>query len=554
MPTRFIMLSGLLFVATAGCADSERAKRDGSTTGSGGSAGNGKGGSVSGGSTTGGAAGEDGATGGGARGASGTSGGGDTSSGGTAGASDGGEAASGTAGAAGSGGTTSTGGTGGAPAVPGCTPGTRGGTPDVCGFEITCALSATIPTVGVIDWSTDLEGLSAARIEFTLNDPKTSEINLGSGGPIDVTGSSHRALMLGLKPQRTYGYRIVATAGDTICTSPDGTLTTGSAEGAPIVTQTNENAALRANGFIVTSSGYAGSGRKAFIIDADGHPVWWADSPLDCSRALMDWEGATMWMVATNSAGIASGEVRRTGMDGMGAENDIEGLGTAHHDFAVAPGGIVAFLLGTDASGVSNLVERSPDGTLRTVATLDGTVFKTRTAGTWHANSIQYHPTDESYTVGDRNAHAYVKLTRQGELVWQFGPDCEGAPAPKCASAGAQGDHGHHVLDNGNFLSFAASSPSSVVYEHRLTETASSLSANLVWSYSAPDRFSVVLGDVQRLPNGNTLVVYSTTGWMHEVSEAGELVRIIRVHSATTANGTFGYANFRETLYGPPIR
>lgn len=261
-----------------------------------------------------------------------------------------------------------------------------------------------------------------------------------------------------------------------------------------------------------------------------------------------------MWMVDTNSAGTVGGEVRRIGMDGTGAENAVEGLSSAHHDLTVLPGGIVAFLVGTGISGVSNLVERSPDGTLRTVATLDGTVFKPRSGTSWHANSIQYHPTDESYTVGDRSAYAYVKLTRQGELVWQFGFDCEGAPAPKCASAGAHGDHGHHLLDNGNFLSFGTGSPS-VVYEHSLAETASSLSANLVWSYTAPDRSSFVLGDAQRLPNGNTLVVYSTQGWMHEVSEAGELVRIVRVHSAETATaGSFGYANFRGTLYGPPIR
>lgn len=268
----------------------------------------------------------------------------------------------------------------------------------------------------------------------------------------------------------------------------------------------------------------------------------------------MDWEGETMWMVETNSSGTASGEVRRIGMDGMGAENDIEGLVRAHHDLAVAPGGIVAFLVGAGTSGVSDLVERSPDGTLRTVATLDGTVFKSRTGTSWHANSIQFHPTDESYTVGDRDAWAYVKLTRQGELLWQLGSECEGAPAPKCANAGAHGDHGHQLLDDGTFLSFSTGNPS-VAYEHSITETASSLTANLVWSYSAPDRFSTVLGDVQRLPNGNTLVVYSTTGWMHEVSEAGELVRVIRVHSASsTSSSSFGYVNFRETLYGAPIR
>jgi hypothetical protein len=431
-----------------------------------------------------------------------------------------------------------------------------GGTADVCEFEIACALSAAIPTVGVVEWSTDLDGLAEARIEFTLNDPRPSELNRGSGGPIDATGTSHRALMLGLKPQRTYTYRIVATAGDTVCTSPDGTLTTGSAVGAPIVTQTLEDAGARANGFIVTSVGYPGGGeQKAYIIDADGHVVWWADSPRQCSRALMDWEGKSVWMVDTNSAGTAGGEVRRISMDGSGAENKVEGLSNAHHDLAVLPGGIAAFLVGIGTSGVSDLVERSPDGALRTVARLDETVFESRTGTSWHANSIQYHPVDDSYTVGDRDAGAYVKMTRQGELVWQFGLDCAGVPAPKCAIAEARGDHGHHLLDDGHFLSFGASGPPSVVYEHQLTETSTSLTASLVWSYSEGSEYSFVLGDVQRLPNGNTLVVYSTTGRMHEVSETGALVQMLRVHSATTAtNGSFGYANFRESLYGPPIR
>jgi hypothetical protein len=455
---------------------------------------------------------------------------------------------SGVSGSAGSGGTGRT-------PVPGCTPGTRGGTPDVCSFEIGCALSSDIPTVGVIDWSTDLEGVSEARIEFTLNDSASDEINRGSGGPIDISGTTHRALLLGLKPQRTYTYRIVAESGGTVCTSPDQTIATGSAAGAPIVTRAAERGAPRANGFIVTSVGYPGRGaQKAYVIDADGHVVWWADSPRQCSRALMDWEGTVMWMVDTNPSGTPSGQVSRVAMDGTGAEVGIEGLATAHHDLAVVPGGIVAFLVGSSDAGASDLVERSPDGTLRTVVRLDGEVFATP-QNAWHANSIAYHPTDDTYTVGDRNAGAYVKLTREGELVWQFGRDCAGALAPKCASGEAPGNHGHHLLDSGNFLGFSAGFSASAVTEHRLTETSSSLSAELIWSYGAPDVNSMVLGDVQRLPNGNTLVVYSTAGRMHEVSETGELVQVIRVHSAEPPqDGSFGYANFRETLYGPPLR
>lgn len=549
-PQSLVVLAAMLAVAASSCESSRNPSSGGSVNG-GGSGSGARGGSALGGTDAGGSAGESTGTGGSsgsASGASGTSGeGGEPSTGGDAGAPSGGASgASGTAGDAGSGGTGRT-------PVPGCTPGTSGGTPDVCSFEIACALSSAIPTVGVIDWSTDLEDLSDVRIEFTLNDPRADEINRGSGGPIDISGTTHRALLLGLKPQRTYTYRIVAESGGTVCTSPDQTIATGSATGAPIVTRAAEPGAARANGFIVTSVGYPGRGaQKAYVIDADGHVVWWADSPGECSRALLDWEGTAMWMVDTNSSGTPSGQVRRVAMDGTGAEIVVEGLTTAHHDIAVVPGGIVAFLLGAGDTGASDLVERSPDGTLRTVVRLDGAVFAS-TQNNWHANSITYHPTDDTYTIGDRNAGAYVKLTREGELVWQLGRDCTGALAPKCASVASAGNHGHHLLDTGNFLGFAAGFSESAVFEHRLTETSSSLSAELIWSYGAPGTNSMVLGDVQRLPNGNTLVVFSTAGRMHEVTETGELVQIIRVHSADPpGDGSFGYANFRETLYGPP--
>jgi hypothetical protein len=54
-----------------------------------------------------------------------------------------------------------------------------------------------------------------------------------------------------------------------------------------------------------------------------------------------------------------------------------------------------------------------------------------------------------------------------------------------------------------------------------------------------------VLGDVQRLPNGNTLITYSTSGIIEEVTSSGDLVQTISANS-------FGYTSFRETLYGPP--
>ncbi|HEY3496637.1 MAG TPA: hypothetical protein VGK73_18185, partial [Polyangiaceae bacterium] len=65
------------------------------------------------------------------------------------------------------------------------------------------------------------------------------------------------------------------------------------------------------------------------------------------------------------------------------------------------------------------------------------------------------------------------------------------------------------------------------------------------WSYMNEGR-SVTLGDVQRLPNGNTLVTYSTDGSIHEITPAKELVQSLGDAAQ------LGYSTFRETLYGPP--
>ena len=157
---------------------------------------------------------------------------------------------------------------------------------------------------------------------------------------------------------------------------------------------------------------------------------------------------------------------------------------------------------------------------------------------------------DDTFVVGDLNAVGYVKLTRQGAPLWHFLGSCDGAPGSKCAEGDLVGNHGHHLLDDGSFLFFKAGFSVYPAYEYHLSEGDDSLSASETWSYDPGEASSMVLGDIQRLPNGNTLIVYSTDGEMRELSPEGDTVQTL------LANGrvTFGYATFRETLYGPPPR
>src|SRR5690606_27079964 len=122
---------------------------------------------------------------------------------------------------------------------------------------------------------------------------------------------------------------------------------------------------------------------------------------------------------------------------------------------------------------------------------------------------------------------------------------CDDNPT-QCVPVQAYGSHGHQVLHNGNLLFFGVSESQSehAAYEYSINREGLMPTATLQWSY-APGLQSIILGDVERLPNGNTLVTYSNAGLIHEVSPEGELVQSFK-------DTRFGYTSFRTRLYGPP--
>jgi len=500
MRTYLFILMGVagLVGAALGCSDDETVVEDqpgagGTRANEGGSAGAGRGGSDAGGTTTGEAGAPD-ATGGS------TSVGG-TSSGGAAGAA--------------------------------------GATSGACSFEVEAELSPAIATVGIVTWSVAMDDLDEAHIEFGLT---TTGFTLEA--PVELGAEEHRTLLLGMKGERDYWFRIVARAGAETCRSETFTLTTGPTPNSLPTIQREvliENAV--APGFIMSTTGLGGRdaarGPMAFILDADGEVVWWTPAPSGAGSARMNWEGTEMWISAVNNGGIG-GEMRRVSMDGLEVEASVAGLEEAHHDFTVLPGGRIVTIMHRDG-GCSRIVQRDPDGTITDVVANVSTLYEP--VRDCHPNAIHYHPEDDSFTLSDRNPNLFVKFSRSGELEWQFG----GMNALGPFMPGEwQVNHGHHLLENGNFLFFnnGLGARSSPVLEFELDPSAGT--ATQVWSYES-DKSSSTLGDVQRLPNGNTLVTYSNAGVMHEVDPDGELVQSL-------ATGSLGYATHRPTLYGPPPR
>jgi hypothetical protein len=415
------------------------------------------------------------------------------------------------------------------------------GSPVPCTFTVAQALSPAIPTVGIVTWSTTLADVTGAEIRFGL---ETTGPTMAA--PVDLGQPNFRTLLLGMKGKRRYVFRIVATAGDVSCTSEDYAIETGPVPSdVPRPAVRFLNPAAHTPGFIISSTGV--TGELAFIFDADGDPVWWAAAPAAPSRANLSWDGTRMYILKLNVQNTG-GELRRLSMDGMTVEENLTGGANAHHDFTAIPGGVAMVVW--NKSGVNApcaIVERTDDGALTTVVADLGFLYN---SPDFHANSIHYYPADDSYTVADRNPNLFVKLTRRGQLVWQLGGKDPKDPNRYFTVVGSSWmvNHGHELLPNGHFLFFTNGTlvaPASEVREYELDTTA--MIATPVWSYRPANMVSPVLGDVQRLANGNTLVTVSRTGVIQEVDPAGKVVMALQVDQ-------LGYAEMRLSLYGPPPR
>ena len=174
-----------------------------------------------------------------------------------------------------------------------------------------------------------------------------------------------------------------------------------------------------------------------------------------------------------------------------------------------------------------------------------------------HTNAIQYSPWDDTVVVSDDDHSGYFKVDRKGNVIWVLGGgdsnsfDKAGAGVP----AGWSGNHNLHLLSLDDLVFFNNGVDGVVggvpAVARELKFDLSAMTTSQAWSYTADTAISnPVLGDVQRLSNGNTIVAYSTAGVVQEVSAAGALLQQL----TWGPTKPIGYITKRKTLYGPPPR
>ncbi len=371
-----------------------------------------------------------------------------------------------------------------------------------CRFAIDASISDAISTVGIVEWSLNVAAVSAAHIDFGL------DTTYGLSAPVPLAAASHRTLLLGMKASHRYHARIVAQADDMTCVSDDFTLRTGSIpNGLPALTVTTPNPGAATGGYLVSS--FLAKG-PPFILDADGDYVWWGVG-LGVGRAELSFDGQLMWYGNVNVAG-GVGYISSLSMDGLDKQSHPE-FGDSHHDFTVLPDETVAFIQHDGAC--DTIMERAPDGEVREVVNVHDAHGGSTTC---HTNSLHYHVADDTYTFSDLEQNCYVKVTRQGDVVWVLG-----GSTSQFTGDGATWtrEHGHDLILPNRLLFFNNGSAGDNSAAVEVALDFEKLTATRVWSYDAAALSSAIYGDVQRLDNGNTLIAYSTAGVVLEVESGG---------------------------------
>jgi hypothetical protein len=407
-----------------------------------------------------------------------------------------------------------------------------------------------------VTWSVNVP-ITGAHIEFG-RDQSVFEYR----APVDLAKQNYRTLLLGMKQDTTYYFRVVAENGGSTYSSDVKSIVSGYLpNGLPVMTVSDKNASglFAAGGFTVNCTGLAGAtgiggtpGGKtwAYVFDKDGDQVWAYDlsntSAKGCSRARMSYDGEYLW--AGNFANVSTtGALTRVTMDGSSTPQNFSLPGRSH-DFAILPNGHILYFQQNNGGGYTNgkegpdsIKELDPETNQSTLLYDEETDFSAQIADSAgaHTNQVNYVPELDAVSFSMRHTSTIGLISYPaGQLKAVFGGPLSTFDITWDYQHGHE-LHGDKIWIFNNNGSNAGATILGYKYDIA-TET-----ATRILDYS-PGIASAAFGDVKELPNGNLFVTFSTSGVFHEITSTGTLLREIKT------SGAAGYSEHRGTLYGKP--
>lgn len=408
--------------------------------------------------------------------------------------------------------------------------------------EITGARAelADVGTVVVVTWQT--------------SEPALSRVAFGVGGATDRStpaeaepSTDHRAVLVGLPPDSDVTWRI--QSGDA-ATDP-ATITTGALpDGVPATTATGSG---NDRFLLLPSTGdvQAGDANWILLLDPDGAVTWAHEDTRGLSvfraRVAGDGSGIVYGSVIDGGGPAAGSEIVRVAW--TGEELSALPVPDLAHDFVeLADGTVVSLAYETRDDVLGNdLLAIHADGSFEQVWSAwdcyDPVTHPSDDPqhGWTHANALDLDPATGEYLVGIRNLATITRVDPVTRTCpWALGGvgtlDVDGARFIHQHQFDVDGDT-VLVFDNDG----AAGNVSRAIEYAVDGETATE-----VRTFEAdPPLYSFILGDTERLPDGDTLVLYAVPQTIDRVDGGGERVWRLEVEGG----GPLGFVEVLESPY-----
>jgi hypothetical protein len=408
-----------------------------------------------------------------------------------------------------------------------------------------------------VRWSAEVEDLVEAFVAF------------GRGAPdefvapaMQTSPGEFEAVLLGMKSETDYLLQVTVNDSGTVLTSEVSSITTGAVPGEvplPILDGTSHDPDRSAGGFLLT----AFAPGPAVVLDADGDVVWWHLPDLDymhtVNRLVLsdDLSSATYLVFTTRGHGGVETDLRELVRVAITGEV-LETITTpwAHHEYAALPDGTVALLNydprdqdGLEVAG-DRLTEMAPDGTERDVWSIwdhvdyDPEILFEGGEVWGHCNTVRYDEEEDAYWLGSRNFSTLFQIDRaSGDVLQRIGRT-DGDYELVGEGEWFLNQHQFRMLDGGLlvFDNGEQGGTDTRVSEFALGEG----TAERTWTFEPDPPIGVyAFGDVQRLPGGNTLIAWGSSGRIDEVTAEGDVVRRLDI----SLGAATGYFEWVASLY-----
>ncbi|MFT5680699.1 MAG: hypothetical protein ACI8RZ_001605 [Myxococcota bacterium] len=398
-----------------------------------------------------------------------------------------------------------------------------------------------IGTVVTVQWWSS----RAAEGQVTLTaDAGTRSLSASS---VEADGGyTYSAILLGLTSDEIAPGTIQLLDGDTVAAVEDISVHAGRLNMVlPNISLDNIGAP---EGMLLTS--FARSPSAAVILNEAGKPVWAVLGAEDISISetrLHPDGGQIIFGEDLHAEDDTTDRLVRVSLDGSSTTRyAAPGL---HHDFDVLPDGTIAYIA-YDAREVDGelilgdrIMEQPETGEAVEIwSAWDALSYTPDTPssghGWTHANALNYDPTEDAYYLSVHNYNAILKIDRAtGETRWTLGGSDDDFDLPESATFRRQ--HQFQILDDGILIFDNGSVQEGYTEIHELKLDVEAQTATPLWNYQPADPlYTLILGDVQRLDDQDTLITYCGSGLVEQVSPEAE----VRWRMQTPLGVVLGYS------------